>query len=81
MPSAPALEDLTSGAHTSSDKQELERQRMLAEASAPPEFDNADEDAGEHSAGGEHEPSAPMLTEEDEYGVPSHLESLPKYER
>ncbi|KIN04763.1 hypothetical protein OIDMADRAFT_157064 [Oidiodendron maius Zn] len=81
MPSAPALEDLTSGAHASSDKQELERQRMLAEASAPPEFDNADEDAGERSAGGEHEPSAPMLTEEDEYGVPSHLESLPKYER
>jgi arrestin-related trafficking adapter 9 len=80
IPSAPALEDLTPGAHASDDKQELERQRMLAEASAPPEFDNADEDAGERSAAGEHEPSAPTLTE-DEYGGPSNPESLPKYER
>ena len=80
-PSAPALEDLVPGAHASDDKQELQRQRMLAEASAPPEFEGADGDARERSAGGEHEPSAPTLTEEDEYGGPSYQESLPKYER
>jgi hypothetical protein len=79
VPSAPTLEDLASGAH-SDDKQELERQRMLAEASAPPDFDEAEEDAGEGGAG-EHEPSAPALTEDGYGGPSSHHESLPKYER
>ena len=83
VPSAPTLEDLAPGAHASDDKQELERQHMLAEASAPPDFDAADEDAGEGGAGEQqHEPSVPTLTEEDEYGGPSaHHESLPRYER
>ncbi|KAL1883822.1 hypothetical protein VTK73DRAFT_7610 [Phialemonium thermophilum] len=46
-PSAPTLEQLSAGnvAHSTDDKQELERQRLLAEASAPPEFPE-DYDAG-----------------------------------
>lgn len=82
IPSAPTLDDLAPGAHASDDKQELERQRMLAESSAPPEFEDADE-AGEGSAREPpHEASAPTFTEEDEYGGPStQHESLPKYER
>jgi arrestin-related trafficking adapter 9 len=46
------------------DKQELERQRLMAQASAPPEDDS--EEAAGPSAPPEG-PSAPMLTEEDEY--------------
>lgn len=79
--SAPTLDDLAAsssmpGASSTDDKQELERQRLLAEASAPPEFP-ADCDAGAAApgpsaplmlAGEEAEPSAPILTEEDEYG-------------
>ena len=87
IPSAPALEDLAPG--TSDDKQELERQRMLAEASAPLDVDDAEDNGGECSAGAQHEPSAPVLTEDEEYGeqyshqqgAPSHHESLPRYER
>lgn len=83
-PSAPTLEHLAAhpSAHhadSTDDKLELERQRLLAEASAPPEFPE-DYDAGVGSsagpsapplAGPDHdtaEPSAPILTEEDEYG-------------
>lgn len=88
IPTAPALEDLEPGVHASDDKQELERQRMFAEASAPPDFQEED-NGGEGSSGVPHEPSAPILTEEDEYGGQfshhaggsSHGESLPKYER
>lgn len=79
VPSAPTVEDLAPGSHASDDKQELERQRMLAEASAPPNFDDAEE-SGEGSGATEqqHEASAPVLTD-DEYG--GQHESLPKYER
>lgn len=85
-PSAPSLDDLAAGPSapppsSADDKQELERQRLLAEVSAPPEFPE-DYDAGVGSsstAAGpsappplavEHDaaPSAPILTEEDEYG-------------
>ncbi|PSS03690.1 hypothetical protein BD289DRAFT_351137, partial [Coniella lustricola] len=86
-PSAPSLDDLTAGstvlgATSSDDKQELERQRLLTEASAPPEFPT-DDDAGVGSStptagpsappplpvnGNGAEPSAPMLNEEAEYG-------------
>lgn len=84
-PSAPSLDDLAAGssapgANSTDDKQELERQRLLAEVSEPPEFPE-DYDAGVGSSTGagpsappllaaEHdaEPSAPILTEEDEYG-------------
>jgi arrestin-related trafficking adapter 9 len=87
IPSAPVLEDLAPG--TSDDKQELERQRMLAEASAPLDVDDAEDNGGEGSAGAQHEPSAPVLTEDEEYGdqyshqqgASSHHESLPRYER
>lgn len=82
VPSAPTLEDLAPGSHASDDKQELERQRMLAEASAPPNFSDADEIGGDgRAAEQQHEASAPVLTDE-EYGGPSaQHESLPKYER
>ncbi|KAL3423860.1 arrestin [Phlyctema vagabunda] len=72
-PSAPDLEDLTAESRSGStypheDKQELERRRLLAEASAP-EF--PEDDGGEGSSAPpphHHIPSAPILTEEDEYG-------------
>lgn len=80
-PSAPTLDDLSAGssvpnAGPTDDKQELERRRLLAEASAPPEFPEDDAGAGSSAAAGpsvppilpEVEPSAPILTEEDEYG-------------
>ncbi|KAK4230477.1 putative pH-response regulator protein palF/rim-8 [Podospora fimiseda] len=67
-PSAPTLEELSGGNHgghhgsgvsPTEDKQELERRRLLAEASAPPEFpedydddDNADDGNGEEGGSG-----------------------------
>jgi arrestin-related trafficking adapter 9 len=90
-PSAPALEDLTpTNTQTLDDKQELERRRLLAEASAPsgPPADEED-NAGEGSSSQHFEPSAPILTDDD-YGEQytqqgflglSHRETLPKYER
>lgn len=109
-PSAPTLDDLAAGpsaalnAGPTDDKQELERRRLLTEASAPPEFpDDGDTGAGSSAVAGpsappilpEVEPSAPILTEEDEYGpqysyndvggpsqAPSApLEPLPAYQR
>lgn len=79
--SAPTLDDLAAsssmpGASSMDDKQELERQRLLTEASAPPQFP-VDYDADAAVAGPSAppmlpaegaEPSAPILTEEDEYG-------------
>ncbi|ROW18385.1 hypothetical protein VPNG_00163 [Cytospora leucostoma] len=76
--SAPTLEDLAASSsvppegNSVDDKQELERQRLLAEASAPPEFPG-DGDAGVGSSAGpsapppDDGPSAPVLNEED-YG-------------
>ncbi|KAK0731736.1 hypothetical protein B0H67DRAFT_85224 [Lasiosphaeris hirsuta] len=57
-PSAPTLEDLTAGTELPSteDKQELERRRLLAEASAPPDFPE-DYDGGVGSSSSV--PSAP----------------------
>lgn len=91
--SAPSMEDLAAGpsapgvdrSHSATDdKQELERRRLLAEVSAPPEFpEDYDSGAGGSNSAGpgapplaavvggedhEAEPSAPILTEEDEYG-------------
>lgn len=93
-PSAPALEDLgrAATANPTEDKQELERRRMLAEASAPSDTIRDEEDnAGQGSSGTQHEPSAPILTDEEEYGghyahasvvgPPTVHESLPRYER
>ncbi|ESZ97917.1 hypothetical protein SBOR_1682 [Sclerotinia borealis F-4128] len=75
-PSAPSLSDLTPHpSNVTEDKQELERQRLLAEASAPSEFPDMEEE-GENSRQGpaasaphDHEPSAPIFHEEDEYGT------------
>lgn len=71
-PSAPTLEDLEP--RQADDKQEIERQRLLIEASAPPEFPD-DYEAGPSRATApraqdvdDEQPSAPTLTEEDEYG-------------
>lgn len=80
--SAPTLDDLAASsssvpADANDDKQELERRRLLAEASAPPDFPTTyDADAAGPSAPppslpfheAAAEPSAPTLTEEDEYG-------------
>ncbi|KAH9221614.1 hypothetical protein DL95DRAFT_402947 [Leptodontidium sp. 2 PMI_412] len=95
-PSAPALEDLNpaAGHQPTEDKQELERRRLMGEASAPSEFPaDEDDNGGEGSSRPQpqQEPSAPPLIEDDEYGsqyahhnLPessSHRETLPKYER
>ncbi|CRK13125.1 hypothetical protein BN1708_002486 [Verticillium longisporum] len=101
-PSAPTLEDIAGPAsHPTEDKLEVERQRLMNEASAPPEFPE------DYEAGPSHRPSAPpadaadalpsapVLTDEDEYGgqysypagpssprdMRSGSEQLPRYER
>lgn len=94
-PSAPTLDDLAAGANGNStdDKQELERQRLLAEASAPPQFP-VEDDAGVGSSSAPNAPpmvegpSAPILTEEEEYGAyfahqapATSSEPLPAYQR
>jgi hypothetical protein len=91
-PSAPTLEDLTpTNTQTLDDKQELERRRLLAEASSPtgPPADGED-NAGEGSSSQRFEPSAPILPDDDDYNgqysqhgfsSPSLHETLPKYER
>ncbi|RFU24229.1 hypothetical protein B7463_g12107, partial [Scytalidium lignicola] len=69
-PTAPTLEDLTpTGARPTDDKQELERQRLLAEASVPLEFPEAE--GSVNPSHGRFEPSAPFLTEDEGYG-PGH---------
>ncbi|EPE27701.1 E set [Glarea lozoyensis ATCC 20868] len=66
-PSAPPPEDLTqlTPSHPTDDKQELERQRLLIEASAPADHVPDDDNAGEGSSSLPHEPSAPVLGEVD----------------
>ena len=84
VPSAPTLEDLAHGAaiRPTEDKQELQRRRLLAEASAPPEFPEDYDNGGSSSHAAlppqglgpsapplvESEPSAPVLEDEDAYG-------------
>jgi arrestin-related trafficking adapter 9 len=83
--SAPNIEDLgpSPADRFVEDKQELERRRLLAEASSPSDFPDDTDNAGEGPSGTSHEPTAPVLTEEYEYcGIYSaHQESLPRYER
>ncbi|KAI0470296.1 hypothetical protein F4859DRAFT_128316 [Xylaria cf. heliscus] len=85
-PSAPTLGDLgaISSEHRTSDKQELERQRLLAEASAPPDIPD-DYDGGESSAPNPNqavlprrsfEPSAPILDEDNSHGTEDHYSSM-----
>ncbi|KAI3543424.1 arrestin [Colletotrichum abscissum] len=72
-PSAPTLDDISPHQEArTEDKQELERQRLLVEASAPPEFPD-DYDAGPSASASAPpadvaEPSAPVLADEDDYG-------------
>ncbi|RDW64100.1 hypothetical protein BP5796_10602 [Coleophoma crateriformis] len=93
-PSAPTLQDLdpAAGSYPNDDKQELEHRRLLAEASAPSDFpEDDDQNGGESTSSQQHAPTAPVLTEEDEYGgrfahlsiagPSSQHESLPRYER
>jgi hypothetical protein len=90
-PSAPTLEDLhpSAASQPTEDKQELERRRLMAEASAPTFPVDDDENAGEGSSGAQLAPSAPPLEEDDTYGgryehLPSSSsrgEILPKYVR
>ncbi|KAL2072542.1 hypothetical protein VTL71DRAFT_11885 [Oculimacula yallundae] len=93
-PSAPDLADLNPAAshQPTEDKQELERRRLMGEASAPSEFlDDEDDNGGEGSSRPQQEPSAPPLLDDDEYGhryahhnLPessAHREVLPRYER
>ncbi|KAH8179858.1 pH-response regulator protein palF/RIM8 [Sarocladium implicatum] len=98
-PSAPTADDLVNpglAAPAHLDKQELERQRLINEASAPPEFPEDMDRRADGPSRSDHaastEPSAPVLNEEDEYAgygvgagpsAPSahHLEQLPAYER
>ncbi|KAI1210037.1 uncharacterized protein F4807DRAFT_425451 [Annulohypoxylon truncatum] len=76
-PSAPTFADLTPTGPPRShadDKQELERQRLLQEASAPPEVpeDYDDEGPSAPSLGhtGVSEPTAPVLNDHHDYGAP-----------
>jgi len=95
-PSAPSPDQVSApvnaGTDAGEDKQELERRRLLADASAPPEFPEdcvagPSSSAPLPSAPAASEPTAPVLTEEDEYDMisgPSRMgrsEPLPKYER
>ncbi|KAI1412559.1 hypothetical protein F5Y13DRAFT_162932 [Hypoxylon sp. FL1857] len=99
-PSAPALADLTPTNHSTAnadDKQELERQRLLQEASAPPDVPDDYEGEGPSAPPlGQPrglEPTAPALNDHD-YGAPDSYhdiagpsgraessEPLPRYER
>lgn len=74
-PSAPTLEDLGAGSSIPNtdpedDKQELERRRLLAEASAPPEFPG-DADAGVAGGSSAAGPSAPPAVDSDDDDGPS----------
>lgn len=97
-PSAPTLDDVEAPPppRDHMDKLEVERQRLLNEASAPPEFpDDARASGSGAGAGAEREaeePSAPAFSEEEEYGAhfaysaggqggAGSSEPLPRYER
>ncbi|KAG4221739.1 hypothetical protein PC116_g29785 [Phytophthora cactorum] len=75
-PSAPTLADLTSTGPPSSsnvdDKQELERRRLLQEASAPPEvpedYEGTEPSAPALDPPRTQEPSAPVLNDDHDYG-------------
>ncbi len=65
-PQPPAFEGESSH-RTEDDKQDLERQRLLAEASAPPTEEG--ESASQQPTAAEFTPSAPVLNEEEEYNA------------
>src|SRR2546430_15879536 len=63
----PAFDEDTSR-RLQDDKQDLERQRLMAQASAPPEDDN-DLGSGQRFSANDHMPTAPVLDEADEYNA------------
>ena len=72
------MNDLDAPTSAADDKQELERQRLLAEASVPPEFPEDYDAAGPSSSAPARsapvvafEPTAPVLGDEEHYG-PHH---------
>ena len=74
---------VTSEVRATDDKQEMERQRLLAQASAPP---TDDAEAGPSSAPPPFTPSAPAMNDHDLEHGPSHDEQLdgpqlPQYQR
>ena len=74
---------VASDRQASDDKQELERQRLLGQASAPP---IEDAEASSSSAPPPFAPSAPVINDEDLENAPSHDEhldgpQLPQYQR
>ncbi|KAI9733194.1 MAG: ph-response sensor protein [Claussenomyces sp. TS43310] len=91
-PVAPMLEDLTPTAtgRQEDDKQELERRRLLVEASSPPNLPNEDNIEGDGSNEVEHAPTAPVFCEEDIYepqyshrmdlGIEEAQDALPGYQ-
>lgn len=81
-PSAPTMEDLTAGTElpSSEDKQELERRRLLAEASSPPEFPEDYDNGGAGSSSSAAAASAPPLaTPAFEPSAPAHVEDEESY--
>ncbi len=82
--SRPLTVDGASNDRRADDKEELERQRLMREASAPPA--DGDEVVAE-SSGPANDPSAPTLTEEDEYNAHTLSQGhdgsdhLPQYQR
>ncbi|TWU77808.1 ph-response sensor protein [Metarhizium rileyi] len=90
-PSAPTEDEVTAN-RPAEDKQELERRRLMEEASAPPEFpDDMELPVDSSPADAAHEATAPDLNDTDEYhgyssgAGPSrtlpHTEQLPAYHR
>jgi arrestin-related trafficking adapter 9 len=84
--SDPLTFDVDTSRRLQDDKQDLERQRLMAQASAPPEDDNDLGDRPQFSAN-DHMPTAPVLGEADEYNAYTinreHTsgEPLPQYRR
>ena len=86
LPEPPAFENLLDQAASGEDKQELERQRLLTQASAPPD----DDDGVEPASGSLHDavPTAPREVDDDEnytartlYHEHTTTDHLPQYER
>jgi arrestin-related trafficking adapter 9 len=84
--SDPPTFDVDTSRRLQDDKQDLERQRLMAQASAPPEDDN-DLSDGQQFLANDHIPTAPALDEADEYNAHTinreytSSEHLPQYWR
>lgn len=88
-PPPPALTSASGGTEPTDDKHELERQRLLAQRSAPPQDEHewhASNSRSDHVTVEPVVPSAPTIDEQDEYNVRTlndvHTGSdLPQYVR